>query len=220
MKSLFPAILICVFALLAGVYIQLFGFNLPIKNIDTENTHIEGFFWPEQKSLMDFDLVDQDQEKFDLARLTGQWNLMFFGYTHCPDICPTTMTLLQQVIQSLDQAQALTIEVQIPKVIFVSVDGERDTPFHLKTYINFFSKEFIGLSGSKEQVDSLTGQLGVPYSIEDHDPGAMDYLVGHSGAIFLISPQGNLASIFQPPYTQEEIITRLNNIFEFMSAKS
>ena len=76
---------------------------------------------------------------------------------------------------------------------------------------------FEGATGNKSQVDSLTGHLGVPYSIDLHDPGDTEYLVGHSGAVYLISPEATLAAIYQPPHTAQMLTERLEQIKSFMN---
>ena len=211
-------ILIGLAALVVGVYLQLFGFNLPVKNVASVDPSIEGFFWPKQKHLGEFGLVDQDHQQYDLSKFQSKWNFVFFGYTHCPDICPITMNTMKQVRNIL--AKNPDLEIDKISFDFISVDGERDSPEILKNYVGFFGENFAAATGTTEQVDSLTGQLGVPYSIDPHEPGSTDYLVGHSGAIFLISPEATLASIFQPPHTAREIADRFEKIQTFLNTNS
>ena len=109
-------------------------------------------------------------------------------------------------------------EYQSLNFVFTSVDGERDTPSHLNGYINFFGDKFTGLTGRKEQIDSLTNQLGIPYTIDDHEPGE-DYLVGHSGAIFVISPNNSLAAILQPPHEAAKIAEKFSKIRMFLQSQ-
>ena len=210
------AVLLCFGALFLGLYLQLFGFNLPVVQTVKE-PKISNFFWPEQKTLSEFEMVSHQNKPFKLSDMSGQWNLLFFGYTHCPDICPITMSTMKQTQQHLEQNKS-AISNQI-KYVFISVDGERDTPAHLNQYIGYFGDSFTGATGNKSQVDSLATQLGIPYAIAPHEPGE-SYLVSHTGSLFLISPEGKLASIFQMPFTAEEISERLQNIHSFMEKQS
>lgn len=218
MQLKYQVALISFVALLIGLYLQLFGINLPLKHIETEQSEIEGFFWPKQKTMVDFELLDQNKLEFSLDRLKNKWSMLFFGYTHCPDICPITMNTLRGVRNKLKVEQEAISENT--NYIFVSVDGERDTTDILKSYIEFFGQSFVGLAGNKAQVDSLASQLGVPYTIDDHEPGNSEYFVSHSGSIFLISPDGNLASIFHAPHSVDGITERFKKILRFFDSQS
>ena len=215
MSANYKIILACIAALFAGLYLQLFGFNLPAKRIAVTDPGIEGLLWPGQKALGEFELIGSDGETYGPGKLKDRWNFLFFGYTHCPDICPITMQTLRQVRESL-AGQDIT---QSLNFLFVSVDGARDTPEHLKQYIGYFGPGFEAASGSPDQVNSLTNQIGVPYSIDEHQAGE-DYLVAHSGAVYLISPKGNLSAIFQPPHTPEEMADRFTEIREYLDSQS
>ena len=209
MKKYWGLISANLLALAAGIYLATFGFNLPqFHSLDPEK--IEGLFWPDQKQLVNFELIDHNGNPYQLHSMSTQWNLVFFGYTYCPDICPITMSLLREV-NGLYQQQAPEEHGDL-KFAFVSVDGERDQSVQLKQYIEFYDPSFIAASGNKDQVDSLASQLGVPYEIEEHVAGAKNYLVSHTGALFLISKQGKLAAVIHPPHNAVEITKRLLKI--------
>ena len=210
-------ILLGVLALAAGIYLQLFGFNLPIRYVQ-QSPEIENFFWPEQKALTDFQMVGTDGNPFGIENLGSKWNFVFFGYTHCPDICPVTMNLLRQSRDLLKQGNM--VDADSVNFLFVSVDGERDTPEHLSRYIKYYGDNFMAATGGTDQVDSLTGQLGVPYAIDEHEPGDKNYLVAHSGSIYLISPQNTLASIYHPPHDSENLVSRFIEILKFYTDAS
>ncbi len=209
--------LIGVTALIVGAYVQMFGFNFPFKKLAMQNPGIEGFFWPQQKALSDFRLVSSRNTPYELKDISGKWSFVFFGYTHCPDICPITMNTLRLARDQMNSSAEVSLDNV--KFLFVSVDGERDTPAHLDNYIGYFGENFQAATGSREQVDSLTNQLGVPYTIDAHNPGDTEYLVGHSGAIFLISPTAHLAAIFHAPHTAEQITRRFMEILRFYASQ-
>lgn len=204
-------------ALASGIYLQLFGLNLPVRYVQ-EPPDIENFFWPDQKALTDFQMVGADGRPFGIENLDSKWNFVFFGYTHCPDICPITMNILRQSRDLLKERNML--DADSVHFLFVSVDGARDTPEHLGRYVEYYGEHFTAATGDKTQVDSLTRQLGVPYAIDEHQPGDTEYLVAHSGSIFLISPQNTLVSIYHPPHDSEDLVSRFIEILAFYSKAS
>jgi protein SCO1/2 len=147
--------------------------------------------------------VDQGGQPFSLQQLRGGWSLLFFGFTHCPDVCPTALYELQQVRTSLQQE--LDESTQIPEILFVSVDPERDTPQALQTYLSHFDPSFIGITGEHEQLLPLTKQVGIAYRIEEHEDGATRYNVDHSTGILLTNPDGRLHGVFPAPHDAAEI---------------
>ena len=128
------------------------------------------------------------------------------------------MNTMRQVRETL--AHQSEKDFSSVKFNFISVDGERDTPEIIDAYVNYFGEGFQGATGNKAQVDSLVGQLGIPYSIDEHEPGNTTYLVGHSAAIFLLSPEGTLAAIFQAPHTATEISDKFIRIESFTQTNS
>ncbi len=146
--------------------------------------------------LPDFQLQDQDNRAFARERLKGRWSLLFFGYTHCPDICPLTLVEAKGLENRL-QGTPYQADTQ---VVFVSVDPKRDTPAVLKRYVSYFHPAFIGVTGSRPQLDQLTRALGIYYQYRGEGD---DYLVDHSAAMVLIGPQGKLRAIFSAPHSAE-----------------
>lgn len=148
----------------------------------------------ESPPLQNFQLRDQDNQVFTRERFKGRWSLLFFGYTHCPDICPLTLAEAKGFYSNLKGTpyQADT------QVIFVSVDPKRDTAEVLKRYVSYFDPTFIGVTGDRAQLDLLTRPLGIYYAYQgDGD----DYAVDHSAVMVLIGPQAKRRAIFSPPHT-------------------
>jgi protein SCO1/2 len=158
---------------------------------------------PEPRVIADFALIDQLGQPFSLEQLRGSWSLIFFGFTHCPDVCPTALYELQQVRKSL--AQKLDESTQMPEILFVSVDPERDTPEALRAYLSHFDPSFIGLTGKHEQLLPLTKQVGIAYRIEEHESGVTQYSVDHSTGILLTNPAGRLHGVFPAPHGAADI---------------
>ena len=145
------------------------------------------------------ELTKHDGEAFTNEDLKGRWTLAFFGYTHCPDICPITMNVLAAAKNKAGG--------EFPQVLLISVDPERDTLKLLADYVNYFDPEFIGVTGDENMIQALTLQTSVVYM---KVPGASgnenDYLVDHSSSILLINPEGQLAAFLKAPHTPSSII--------------
>lgn len=138
--------------------------------------------YPKAKPLPEFELLDQKGEAFTHQHLMKKWSLIFFGYTYCPDICPTTMAELAQLTQSLP-AEVLD-QLQI---ILVSVDYERDQPDRLADYVRFYHPDFIGLTGEADQLQTFSRSLGAMYM---KVPSGDSYSMSHSNTIFIVNPDG------------------------------
>lgn len=162
------------------------------------------------RPLPAFSLLDQSGAPFGNAQLAGHWSLLFFGFTHCPDVCPTTLGLLAQVEKQL----ASHGSVPAPQVVLISVDPERDTPPQLASYVKFFSSTFTGVTGKPAAVAELTRAMGVPVAKTPLPDGADggDYTVDHSAVIFVIDPQGAMRAIFSAPHITDVIVSDFRHI--------
>jgi len=162
---------------------------------------LESVILSEPHALQPFTLTDHEGKPLTLESLKGHWTLLFFGYTHCPDICPTTLSVLKGVFQKLDSDPELTTTT---RTLFVSVDPKRDTPEQLKQYIAYFNPAFIAATGTRNEIDNLTTQVGAVYMFEGNT-SRDDYIVNHSATILLIDPQGRFYARFNPPHTASGI---------------
>jgi len=154
------------------------------------------------RQLPDFALLDHRKEMFGPARLQGKWTLLFFGFTNCPDVCPTTLDTLARAVTLLQDLPA----AEQPVVTMVSVDPMRDTPEQLAAYVPFFDPGFVGVTGPMDQIMALTRGLGVAFAYTpaaDGDSGS--YTVEHTASIFLIDPAGRLAAVFSTPHRADEL---------------
>ena len=183
--------------------------NIFLKNSQQSvPQNLVGVLNPQAKLITDFALTDQHGDVFDTKRLHGKWSFVFFGYTFCPDICPTTLAVLTAMQKHLKNAPEAWSDAQ---VVFVSVDPARDTQEKLAAYMEFFNKEFIALTGSKEQIDNLAHQYNAGYIIEpETSPG--HYLISHSGAIFLTDPGGDFVGSFSMPHNPGTIASLFREI--------
>lgn len=138
-------------------------------------------------------LHDQDGKPFDASRWQGKWSLVFFGYTYCPDVCPTTLATLRRFKQAL--APELLQDTQ---VVFVSVDPARDSANQLAQYVEYFDPEFIGVSGEFLQLQRFAQQLNSAFN--KVPGGGENYLIDHSANIVLINPRGDYQGFIKPPF--------------------
>ncbi len=170
---------------------------------------------PNPKTLRDFTLYDHNRKPFTLDSLQGNWTFIFFGYTHCPDVCPTAMAILAQFFELMNQKAPFAMDKS--KGVFVSVDPLRDTPEHLQQYATYFHKDFLGVTGTEQTIKSFTKQMGALYFFESDfkdkngrkvitkpDPEE-GYDVSHTSALFLVDPLGRLVAIF-PEYNNSDMI--------------
>lgn len=177
----------------------------PPPQVDTPR--IQGAIYPTAKHIEDFSLLDQNNQTFNEKNLQGQWSLLFVGYTLCPDICPTTLTLMSEVQWELKDQ-----DLPPPRIIFLSIDPQRDTVEVINKYVNYFNKDFIGLTGDAAQIEKLTRNLNAVYRKAPGLNGEItddDYLMDHSSALMLINPDGNLQSILTAPHSIRGVIDSL-----------
>jgi protein SCO1/2 len=174
------------------------GFIVSWMLNDSKPVKLEAGLWfgDQAKILPDFRLLDHNNQTLGKSELTGKWSLMFFGYTHCPDICPTSLQTLSDMLNAIDDIDVRR-KVQ---VIFVSVDPDRDTPAILKTYVQYFHPDLIGASASVPELNRLTGVIGIAHSRDKNIENQSVYGVSHSSAIALLNPEVEFAGLFRAPH--------------------
>lgn len=162
-----------------------------VLHLNSPKPMIAGMVSP--KTVPSFQLIDHNGKTFTEQQFkSDQWRLLFFGYTHCPDICPTTLSMLQGMKKQLNEKYAKDTQF-----VFVSFDEERDTPEMLKNYLSFFDPAFLGLSGKIQNAEQLTKMLRVVYL---KIPKKDSHLIDHTATIYLINPQGEWVASFNPPF--------------------
>src|SRR6188474_301515 len=174
---------IAVAAAIAGVYVARLASQPASPSLES------GTSLPQPRTLADFDLVDTHGMHTSPAQLRGHPTLVFFGFTHCPDVCPTTLAMLASVQK----------QVALPglKVALISVDPERDTPQQLGKYISSFGGDLIGLTGTPPEISKATKSFGVAAARVDLAGG--DYTMDHSATIFALDSDARLVAVFTPP---------------------
>jgi len=180
---LFYAVIALAAALVGAFVARHVGRDAPV-------TLSSGTWLPQGRPVAPFSLVDQDGAPFDLQRLAGAPSLLFFGFTHCPDVCPQTLALLAQLDHDPPVADLRTL--------LVTVDPARDDVAAMKAYVGAFSPRMIGLTGPDEAIDGLMKNLGAA-RLKQEQPGG-GYTMDHSATVFLTDRQARLVAVFTPPF--------------------
>lgn len=189
---------IAVLALLFGIWTQ---HNLSVKNKPRVLTLSSATLLPQPRLLNNFRLISDNNKIFTNDNLKNHWSFVFFGFTNCPQLCPTALATLNRVYKNLHQAHLQLV----PQIVFISVDPETDTPKKIHEYLTSFNTNFVGATGSKQQIDTLTKELNIMYAKVFPHEDQTHYSIDHSGTILLINPQGQLAAIFSIPHDADKI---------------
>ena len=169
-----------------------------------------GTLIPQTRPMAPFTLTDHRGQPFTESSVQGHWQLLSFGYTHCPDICPTTLAMLARLDDRLRQQNP---EIDL-RTTFVSIDPERDTPRVLADYVPYFNPDFTGVTGNPEEIKKLTGQLGILYERVESENSEMGYLMDHSAAIILLNPRGEFQALFSAPHRVEAMARDLQSLIQ------
>jgi protein SCO1/2 len=216
--------------LLIIVWTELYSVRALRKDV-VELRELGTTIFPTPAVVEAFNLTDETDNAFGKEDLLGQWNLMFFGFTFCPDICPLTMIALEQFYSSIESEL-------LPQIVLVSVDPNRDDVETMNSYVNSFHEDFIGLTGDADELAALADQFYVVHEMDmsngisnSHDSHAAapsqfelqgldqamtmsddNYLINHSGHISIISPDGKFHSVMRPPHRNRDI----KKVFEIL----
>ncbi|MGB2241842.1 MAG: SCO family protein [Porticoccaceae bacterium] len=186
-------------ALIAFILLVVYGFTWRISQpviMSKEELQINGAIVLEKPRIFsDFELVDHRGDLFNIERMQGIWSIVFFGFTHCPDICPTTLAMLNDTYSKLKDSEKERLQI-----VMISLDSERDTVEKLAEYVPYFNQEFIGVTGNKHLIRRLTAELNVAYN--QVPLSGDDYTVDHSTQLILINPMGHYHGFFKAPHTE------------------
>ena len=198
--------IVALLALLGGFSISWFvSSNKPVE------LEAGTWFGDQARALPEFELVNHNNRPLTRSSLHGKWSLMFFGYTHCPDICPASLQTMSDMIAAIDDPDVL----DAVQVYFVSIDPERDKLEILAAYVTYFNADFIGATAALEKLTPLTRSLGIAHDIRNKTDANTDYDVDHSSAIVLINPQAEFAGLFGAPHDAGALARDLTRIVEY-----
>ena len=154
------------------------------------------------QALPDFSLIDGQGRPFGPAELKGRWSILFFGYTNCPDFCPTTLSTLA----ALEQRLKADGQPVLPQVVFISVDAKRDTPAQLLRYVPYFDPSFIGVTAPDQaKIEAVAKAFNVPVIVNPPQTPGGGYTVDHAGYLFIVDPEGKIAAILTGPYKVNDL---------------
>jgi len=200
------AALVVVISVIVGGFVRQFIGPQPIdpKWLEAHSTYL----FDKPRVFDPVSLINKDGDTYTGADFEGAWNFVFFGFTYCPDICPTTMAQLGSVYKQLsDSAAALPVRVHL-----VTVDPARDTPQLLKGYVEHFNADFNALTGDFLDIHRFATQLNTPFRkvIDQNDPDT--YTVDHSGNIVIINPKGHYAGFIRAPFDNEKLLRVIERV--------
>jgi len=162
------------------------------------------------RTVPDFTLSDVDGNPLTASILDNRWSLAFFGYTHCPDVCPITLSVMKDVVAELE-----TRDVDPMQVVFMTVDPVRDTAERMKEYVGFFSEDFVGITGELNDIHELTRSLGIVAAFTANDTDPDNYLVDHTASMLLVDPERRVRAKFTAPH---EVATIVNDYLTIQAA--
>lgn len=209
-----PYILLALVATLAGAWLAMNG-----QQTATPPELSSATLLTPPKTVQPTGLIDQDGKPFGIEQFRGAYTFIFFGYTHCPDICPATLYQFKSMAKVL-QEQHPAIHKKT-RFMLVSIDPERDTPQYLKDYVQYYNPEFIGITGQLDDIKQFSRQMGVIFERRENEDDAgntedNNYLVDHSSAILLSNPQGQLQAVFSAPHQANTIIKDYQSLYQFL----
>ncbi len=166
----------------------------------SEPPQTDGVILDQPRLIPEVSMRDHHGERWTPDQFEGDWTLVFFGFTNCPDVCPETMIKMNRV----DSQLRANGDVTPPRVLFVSVDPKRDTPDRLADYVPYFNEDFLGVTGNREDIAKLSEAMGVPF-MPPAEEGADDYLVDHGASLTLVGPDGHIRAFFTTPHDADRI---------------
>ena len=215
MKNIIIFLSITVLSLTAGFWVSQLVFN---SNKDTQTPkNLDATVLPQARSLVGFNLIDHNGNAFGPVQLQGKWSFLFFGFTNCPDVCPTTLKIMQSVWKNLPTKMG---NLGHPELYFVSVDPDWDKIEILKKYVKYFNSEFNAITGKLDELDKLTSQIGILYGYDEKDgDNDKEYIVNHSAQIILVDPKGRMRAVISPPHNAKTIGQNFQTIRNFYGDK-
>jgi protein SCO1 len=191
-RSTMILVLIAAFGLASGAYLyQRYAARAATDVVAALHT---GLRYPTPRPIAPFALTADGQATLDLNALKGHHSLLFFGFTHCPDVCPLTLSVIAQALQQWPAE----LSARQPKVWFVSVDPDRDTLSKTREYVEFFNRDFGAATGNAGEIQAFTRDVGIVVVRTDGQDGA--YSIDHSASLLVVDPDGAIVGLIRPPF--------------------
>ena len=177
-------------------------FVFVVSSLSNASTGYQGVLLSPEKSINAYDLMDHEGNKIQFPAAKGKYQLAFFGYTSCPDICPTTLLKIKHVMKSLDNRSDI-------EFYFISIDTERDDPKFLRDYLQFYHPDLKGLTGNIHNIKKVEREFGI-LTRKFQGQSALAYKLEHSVFMYLINGQGKLMLMYPGSTTTAQLISDLN----------
>jgi protein SCO1/2 len=194
-KSVTASVIVAVafLALFAGFFVS----QKPHRPSQLDLSKFHGTFLSQAREVSPFLLTGIDGKPFNNASLHGHWTMVFFGFTNCGSVCPTTMAELGKTYRILEQK----MKNNLPQFVMISVDPDRDSIEKLNHYVKAFDPHFYGARGDAEAIKSMTKEMGIAYA-KINSPGddPNQYDIEHTGTVMLFNPKGELSAFFTTPH--------------------
>lgn len=195
---------VIILLVLVGFAAAAICFGVLEKRQPITSVQIDGTFLPQPKAISDFQLVDNAGQSFTKESLKGHWTMMFFGFTNCGMVCPTTMSALNKMYSTL--ATELPPE-KMPQVVMVTVDPERDSVARMNEYVTSFNPHFMGARAAMPQIEKLEKELHlVAVKMDVEGQGKDHYTINHSAEILVFNPNAELQALLSMPHKPDQMV--------------
>lgn len=187
----------------------ILGLVISVKKTPTEKPEYTGVIWPNPPKVSEFTMLNSYEKEITETFLEGTWNLIFFGFTHCPDICPSTLSTLSIAEQTLRERKIFDKS----NIIFISIDTHRDDPNLIRRYLSNFSNSFIGMTGEESELKKLGDSLGAVFYRRKMNDGKI--IIDHSSSLFILSPENELLGVLTQPFSSKDVVEKYEKLREF-----
>lgn len=207
-------VIISIIALIAGVWVAYHNLR---HDGSAPLTNINATVLLSPRPIPPFSLIDDNQQPFTEKNFQGKWTLVFFGFTQCPELCPTTLSKLNQIYQQLIEKNKNL------QIVFITVDPDNDKPTVLKKYVSKFNSAFIGVTGQETKLTDFRKQLGIiaeraPIIYHPREPQMSPEIIEnieHSGAVLMINPEGSYYAVFSMPHDVANMVNDIGKIQDY-----
>lgn len=202
--------------LIIAAVVALIGVTLAIRQLHEQHfpAALRGFAVV-PKSIGRVHLIDKRGNQLDAGLFRGKWTLVFFGYTNCPDVCPSTLLQLEQLKKSL----AITPDADRYQFLFVTVDPQRDTTKRLKEYVDYFDAGFQAAGGDIAQIKSFENVFGAVHRYARRNDNDIHYSVAHSAEVYIVDPRERYVGKFLPPFDVDRLSHKLTALSNYIRLK-
>jgi protein SCO1 len=185
------------------------------KLLSAQEIKIEGIVLPSGKKIADFQLTDNNGKPFTKENLKGHWTMLFFGFTNCGNVCPTTMVELNKMYKTL---QAELPDNKLPQVVLISVDPERDTVEKMDAYVRAYNSHFVGARADISETQAFANQMHIAaVKMQPEGHAAHHYMINHSAEILLVNPNAEVQAYLSYPHKADQMVKDYKSMLNMAS---